>query len=174
MPITLVRPSQINHVPLGSNLIAIMSENNIETTITNTTVETQVYSFTIPAGTMGANDVIGFDTWGDMTNSSGATDTITMRVKLGGTTILALAFGVNTGTVNPMLLRGVIKNTGVTNAQRGSGIESCANGATTQFGTATIDMTVAQPFVITFQHGTANANNTYVHRLSQLSYIPAT
>lgn len=55
--------------------------------VTGTVAETTVYSFSVPAGTLGTENVLRVRAFGDYL-SSGAEYTITSRLKFGGTTIL--------------------------------------------------------------------------------------
>jgi hypothetical protein len=89
-------------------------------TVVNTTVETTVYTFAVAGGTLGTNKTLHLSLIGDFLNNSGASCTLTVRVKYGGTTIFQAAItNVNTGANRaPLLLDVEITAANATNAQR--------------------------------------------------------
>ena len=70
-----------------TNIGRILDRDVIQAEVVNTTVETTVYSFSIPGGTLGTNRAIRLQANGDYLNDSGAAQTLQVLVKFGGTTI---------------------------------------------------------------------------------------
>lgn len=175
---TLIRPSQINLVPVGNSLGSLLKADNTETTVTNTAVDTTFYNFTIPAGTLKANDGLRITAYLSMLQNSGAAQAWTFRLKLGGTTIASFQLNSITagGTTTGGMLEAMIKNTGVTNSQKGTLVESGSVGtpAASGFGTSAIDMTAAQSLVLSVQFAAATATQTLISLFTELFYMPAT
>jgi len=58
----------------------------------NTTSEITLYTFSVPGGTLGTIGALLLETVGDFLQTTGGTNTITVRVKFGSTTIASMAF----------------------------------------------------------------------------------
>ena len=67
-------------------------------TINNTAAETTIFSYTIPANTVGSDGRLTLDILSTFLNNSGANRGWRMRVKLGGSTVLDFETGNNSGT----------------------------------------------------------------------------
>lgn len=181
MAITLVRPSQINGVPVGANLESLLKADNTEVTVTNTVTETTIWTFTIPGGDMGANDAIRLMLSMSWLQNTGVTQTWTYRVKLGGTTILTATPTLATAgaTTGGGFLTAVIKNAGATNSQKGimavtGGAAVPVSGQPGAFGTSAIDMTINQALAVTVQFAAATATQTLVELFAELEFLKAT
>lgn len=144
----------------------------------NTTEQT-IYTFTVPAGTMGANGLLRLKFWAIYFNNSGGTDTLRIKIKFGGTTLYdsttaAIAAGAQT---RDLIIDFDLFNVAATNLQRGNG--ECALGsaqnATTGVGdlataaaippvpirtggAGALDTTADQALAITLTCTTSNAN----------------
>ena len=67
-------------------------------TINNTTAETTIFSYTIPANTVGSAGRLMLDLYSTFLNNSGTNRGWRMKVKLGGTTVLDFDTGSNSAT----------------------------------------------------------------------------
>ncbi len=114
-------------------------------TVSGTSAETAVYTFSVPGGTLSTNKTLHLSLIGDFTNNIGSAITFTVRVKYGATTVYSGALtNVNTGSsANPLLLDCEITAGNATNVQRIKAWEFI--GATNSGGAAgaavTIDFT---------------------------------
>ena len=70
--------------------VKLYTTGSTATTVTNTTAETQVASFTLPGGVMGMNGILRLCPMFSHTNSA---NTKTLRIKLGAATAITQAFG---------------------------------------------------------------------------------
>lgn len=141
----------------------------------NTSVETTVYTFAVPGGTLGTSKTIHLSLIGDVLQNSGASDKVyTVRVKYGATTLVTMsiqngATGANRGS---LLLDLELTGANATNVQRvkssllmgDSGTNNATGGAVTfTAGVAaggvafevnnnvTEDSTASKNLVVTFQ-----------------------
>lgn len=83
-------------IPSASASHSMLDEIHATTTVVNTSSETDLYTKALPV--LAAGDVVRFRAFGDSINNSGATRTLTLKVKLGATTILtspAMSFTAN-------------------------------------------------------------------------------
>jgi hypothetical protein len=74
--------------------VLVINRDVTQLEVVNTTTETVAYTFTVPGGTLGSTKALRLSLIGDHLNNDGATRTLTIRVKFGGTTILTAAFDV--------------------------------------------------------------------------------
>jgi hypothetical protein len=90
-------------------------------TIASSTVETAVYSVSIPANTLGTRKSIKFKFIGDYLNNSGGNANFTVRVTYGATTLLSTgAIAIATSASRrALIVEGEIMAAGATNAQAG-------------------------------------------------------
>jgi hypothetical protein len=148
----------------------------------NTTDETTLFTFSVPANIMSTNRRLRLELGGDYLNNSGGTLTTseTLRIKYGGATVWADTGKLHANSSNrkPWFLRCNIMNLGATNSQSlGGMILLGGSPSTTGIGeyaddeldcsTAigntglTVDTTSAQTLAVTVQHGQADANISY-------------
>lgn len=140
--------------------------NNVS--ISNTNLESTVYSFTVPANLLGTDRTLRVVLYGTYLNNSGANRTLRVRVKLGGTTILDktttnIATNATAGDMTTDIL---ITNAGLTNSQNAV-VRQLIDRAGTFVGilidsnTSAVDTTANCTFELTVMHSAANANLTY-------------
>ena len=153
-------------VGLGSSAAMKFQDTNRNlVTVSNTAVESSVYSVSIPANTIGQNGKLRLRILGQLVfNSGGFTKIPTWRLKFGGSTIAALVAGgsypFDSATPIGILFEGYIFNLGATNSQFGlaEAMQGQVGGVAT--GTLAIDTTAAQTLEVTFQFDVANATRT--------------
>lgn len=145
-----------------------------EQVVTNTAVNTSVYSFAIPANTLVAGKALRVRLTGGVINTSGGTVNLTITLKIGATTIIVGVQGVGTGT-NPGVVEFActINANNSANSQRavGSYVTTgvAADGAMTSSVTSSvgghsslaIDMTTSQTMDISVQWASAAATITF-------------
>jgi len=112
---------------LFDNLLSLMHPLETPTTADNDitlaqgTNETTLYSVTVPANALGINGSIEMELHGDLLYNNSASDTLTLRVKFGGSTYLGWVYSAinaaTTATRLPWILIIELTNQGVTNAQ---------------------------------------------------------
>jgi hypothetical protein len=156
----------------GGGDVTTLYNSNAQTGPVNTTTETAIFSYALPTD-LAAGDTLVLSLAGVYKNGSGVSETPTIRVKLGATTMLsgspaAIATN-NTERVGGFELRLFVE---ATNAQRcfvvGTGVQqpigtmAATNNATMYavngHGTAAEDLTSAKTLQITCQFTAANAN----------------
>ena len=139
--------------------------------VINTTTETTIYSFTVPANTLGSDRAIRLTLIGDHLKNIGGADTITIRIKFGATTIFSSV--LNTGASadrRAILIEFFLSANNATNAQVASthylmGTNNTVGGAGTSISADVFaihnsiaeDTTGALALVITFEHSAADA-----------------
>lgn len=72
------------------NLLVVTHMEDVEPTsvdVTNTTAETSIFSYTVPANRMSTNRMLRLTLLGDLLYNNSDTNQVTLRTKLGGTTI---------------------------------------------------------------------------------------
>ena len=140
--------------------------NNV--TVSNTTTQTDLISFTVPGGTLSTNNAVFVRM--TILSVAGVSGNITIRFKYGGTqtdsATLTLSSTFETGVVEYVLY-----GDGSTSAQESSvewrsnreftgGMGNTRTGTDfTSAGTAAVDSTSDQTLVITAQFSSANASN---------------
>jgi len=125
--------SGIHGVQAGQRLVGYIGANTSEVEVINTAVETTVWTQTIPAGTLGTNNMLRVVIFGIFTNTSGVDRTVTVRVRYGATATAGIFNSINmvTAGVGNMRQELYMKGDGATNAQR-----SFLTGHTVNDGTA--------------------------------------
>ena len=154
--------------------------DNSTLSISNTTSETTLYSFTVPGGTMGPNSTLRFEITGDFLKTPASSHSLTLRIKFGGTTLFAdthTSIGPETN-VAPVIINIDLNNKDSLSSQFIHGDFTIGNrqtAPTTGIGTITassfIDATIAsalgsssadttsdQTFEVTVQFNLADSN----------------
>ncbi len=158
----------------GGGGVTVEDRDVVEAEVVNTTTETAVYSYSVPGGTLGANGHLRLTMIGDYLNNSGGSQTLTIRVKYGATTLFAIwneAIASNASRKPNHLVVDLIA-ANATNAQRAfaryaqrqaaSGTDG-SNSSLRESGNTSVavDSTTAQTLQVTVQHSAANANLSY-------------
>lgn len=180
---------------IGDNIMSIYHALEAPTTADNdvasTAAETTLYTVTIPANSLGSVGVALMILEGDFLYNNNTADTISLRVKWGGTTTVGSTFTAQnalSATRQSWTLSIRLANRGATNAQQLTGIlggGKVATGTTLAgvgaFGrnpsvdtllgmmqnTAAIDTTVNQTLAVTAQWSASSANNSWRRRWAQ-------
>lgn len=128
------------------------------TSVSNTTSETTLYTFSIPGGTLGTNRMLLLRTFMTSTHFNAAG---TLRFKYGATTLVTLSFPSTAG-VRTYMIDLMLRANGATNAQVALG---CIFGSMTAgaSGTANEDSTANRNLVMTWQYSAAVAETTTLH-----------
>jgi hypothetical protein len=148
--------------------------------LTNSASSTNMYTYTIPGGTLSTNKIIRLVLQGAYYNNSGATRTITATVRYGGVTVAtrtsaALNNGATPGGFNIVVYLSADNSTQLQtttfNAVAGViGDSSAWAGG----GTSTIDSTVNQDLSIDLQHSAANASLYVTESFANVELVNAT
>lgn len=147
-------------------------------TVANTTTETSLYSYVVPAGTMANDSILRLNVKADLTKNV-ANESIIINVKFGGTTLfdVGAAFGAATDA-NPFLylIRVEIANLGAANSQYSSADFMRTRYTTTAEyekarATSSIDTSVEQTLEITAQWSTASASLSLSKRIVTLELV---
>lgn len=153
--------------------VSVLDKVYTAVTVVNTTVETNLYSKSIAAGSLGTTGGLRLTIYGSHFNNTGAGVTYQFRVKFGATTVL----NFQAPTFNASGVRGgwsmdvILLNQGATGSQLGTGralavigrqnLNVIAGGTDLMSaeaeGTAAEDTTAAKTLAVTIQMGTANA-----------------
>lgn len=155
----------------------------------NSVTETTMYSFSITGNTLGANGGVRLRVVLDYLNNSAANKTLTVRIKLGATTLWGdtsanLAINANRRVLD---IDVILFNTGATNSQRVGGKllmgatnpttgEGSASGTVSingeLYGTAAIDTTSAATLAVTAIHSAADPAVSLVRKMALLELLP--
>lgn len=172
------------------NLLSLMHPLEAPTTgdldVVSSVAETTLYSVTVPANSLGTNGCVLMDLAGDFLHNNVGVDTITVRVKFGGVTLLDAATDWNSGVGaarKPWRWEIRVGNEGATNAQLvwlhsvamfpsatspTAGIGYLAVGDPRAHGivqnTAAIDTTVDQTLLVSVQWSASSVNNSWRRR----------
>jgi hypothetical protein len=114
-------------IHLNTGWVLVGSSGNLldvgnGTEVINTATETSLYSYTVPGGTLGAHGGVRMTLMGDFLYNSGISDTLTIRIKFGATTLYTTpAWSDTVWSANryPWRLQVLVANTGVSNVQTG-------------------------------------------------------
>jgi len=173
--------SQLTNLPgaSGNSLLNKVTTNT--TIVSNVTTETNLYSFSVPGGTLSTNNTLRLTLRGTfLSNESG--NNMTLRIKYGATT-LSSAFAIingwfgsaaawvlvvelsGDGVTNSQIMHGVgaIDYVSCTECQSTVWINNADNNVMTKRGVSSVDSTVAQNLVVTGKwssNGGTSANIT--------------
>lgn len=160
------------------------------TTVSNTTTETSVYSYSVPADALGSTGALRVTLFGTYTNTSGSNRTVTVKIKLGSTTLYqdvtgnlssntdsrAVQFSfllMNTASASSQKLTGNLRfgNAGATT----SGTGNLGTTATTDapiYGSASEDTTSAKTLNVTVTHSSAATTISFVRQAVIAELLP--
>ena len=176
----------------GATGVLMLDRNVAVNEIVNTATETELYNYTIPAGLLSTNKGVRVTIDGDYLNNSGSSETFTVRVKFGSTTMYADATG-NLGsgaTRYPTKMVLELFNLDATNDQHvGMALLVGTNGSPTTgvgvltnglvgsaggvvSGVAAEDTTGALDLVVTIQHATAAATISFRAHIRLIELLP--
>lgn len=134
------------------------------TTVANTTTETTVFTMTMPANGMVVGDTTRVNLAGYYSTVN-ASDTFTMRWKIGATTILSITSDAANVTNAPFHaeLINTLRTAGASGAliAHGSIDSNNVGHDTSNTATTTIDTTATMTFTVTVQWSAASASNTF-------------
>jgi hypothetical protein len=157
-------------VPTGSAAYALVAHGESTVEVVNSTTETDLFSYTVPAGSLAAGDRLRISAGIDFLNNSGGSVTYTPKLLLGATSILpGLALGVSSNTNRRYGSLDAVVAVVSTAAQRAHG-SIVAVGGSSSFpgstgsiiwsgtGTGTEDLTAALDLKFSVTLGTAHAS----------------
>jgi len=155
--------SQLTNLPGGGGGSGALDKVTANTTVANTAPETNLYSFSVPGGTLGTNNVLRLTiqiTDLDLLNGSA----LTVRFKYGGTTIGSIDFSNQSGSAinnSKGLITFVLAGDGATNTQLGTALSHISNwGTGIGQGTASVDSTAAQTLAVTADWDAASSTRS--------------
>jgi hypothetical protein len=160
--------------PAGANGSSILNEDYSTVTVSNTSAETAVYTYTVPGGTLGTGGGLHIRLFGTYLNNHNTGDSVVVSVKFGATTLWSSSASLTTRSANPASLYFdvFLGNTGATNSQKlggsvsfgrsptsapaaGTGSFSTTNIDALPYGTSAEDSTAAKTLTITVKFNTA-------------------
>jgi hypothetical protein len=138
-------------------------------TVCGTASETTIYTVSIPGGSLGTNKKLAVVLDMDRLKNGGGTDAATLRVKYGGGTIDTLQVPqvtVDSATHGSGMLLCDLQAAGATNSQQINCMLSMtqtpngttSSGLSAEYGTAAVDSTSAQTFLVSYQWSTAGTS----------------
>lgn len=132
------------------------------TTVTNTTTETTVYSYALPANSLVAGNVLEFDGSGEITTASAA-DIATVRVKFGGVTLATLTSPGKILSADCFHIEGVatVRTIGATGSMAWHIDMELEDNTSADCDVSTIDTTGANTIEVTVQWNNAKAGNVF-------------
>lgn len=160
---------------VGESEFTVLDRDSTTVSVNTTTTETTVYSFSIPADTMGTNKLIQLKMGGTFKNNSGGTRNVTARFKYGSTTFASPVRGVG----GPNTAVGFVGNffmvaDGSTSSQRAWFDLKWEGGSSGHLGligggTSSEDSTGALTLSVTIEHGYSHSGLDFTHEYSQLT-----
>ena len=169
---------------VGSNSITYsknLDTNVTATTISNTTAETTIYSYSVPANTLGTNKMLSGILQGTYVNNSAANRTLVIRIKYGGTTLIqktstSIATSATTGYYTIQFNLGAQNSASIQEAFLYASFESGTATSVdfTDRGVSAVDSTATQTLSVTVAFVAATATQTLVQRLGVLNMLNAT
>jgi hypothetical protein len=168
-------------------LSGVIDRDTSSQSVANTTTETTVYTYSVPANALGTDRMLRLTLLGQYLNNSGSNKTFTVRVKFGATTVYeGVAESLATGATERFhSLQFWLLARGATNAQYayghhlvgsldtigGANPDEGAGDRQTGHAAVAEDTTSAKTFSVTVQHGTAAATVTYQFDTAMLELI---
>jgi len=154
--------SQLINLPQSSGSITALDKVTADTTVSNTAVETVLYTFSVPANTLGTNNrlrlvIQGEDRMGP--SCSDCQDSYVFRLKYGGTTLFSSSAIYPWTPVSGIKVEFLLSADGATNSQVGLMTYVRNDSVVVTQGTVAIDSTVAQTLQVTVDWDVAYVNN---------------
>jgi len=147
-------------------------------TLTNSTVETSLFSYVIPAGKMGTSKILKFEIICHITTPALSIPSLTIKIKLGAAVLTIVSTATLGAAIadKPIKIEGTIANLSATNAQfvyaqltsaSGSGLIFSLLSASTVVTDAawTVDTTLDQTFAVTGQFGGLSGTTSITPKL---------
>lgn len=176
----VVAYSKASDASSAAAIISLYAKNATQQVVVNDATEQTIFSATITGGSMTSTGMVKCRIAAQILNNSGATKTVTIKVKYGATTLygdVTAAFGTGTA-VRAFWMEFILANQNSTSAQIVNGLivfgylEQAATGigdlttdeigALTPFnGTATEDSTGDKTLAVTIQFSAAHANTSW-------------
>jgi len=150
----------------------IIDIDTSDTTVSNTTAETTIFTVTVSGNTLDTNDMLRFSHWARVENSTDEDTNVTIRVKF-GTTISMTSITTTVNGANDIgFIWGDIKSDGSTSAQKGYGLSIYRLGIEDRlYDTGTENVTGNVTFSVTVQWASANAGLVYRHLSTDLQHV---
>ena len=149
---------------VASGGVSALDRDVTATTVSGTTAETTVYTYTVPGGSLSTNRMLRLTLLGYVTAYSASTQTLTVRVKYGGTTLFTYAAATAATTTDYALrvlseisaLNSASAQWATTECDRGynASIAGTASGTTTRAIAgcpASVNSAADQTLTVTFQ-----------------------
>ncbi|KKL04051.1 hypothetical protein LCGC14_2619940 [marine sediment metagenome] len=184
---TLIRPSNWNAAHEGA--VEILDRDLTQIEVVNTAGEISIYSYSIGADVLGITGGVRLSLGGDYLNNSGTNKSLTIRAKLGATTVFSRAFQTVTSADRRKWLLNLWFLNSAAAAQKWSaewylspaladvlaigtsGSEGGAKGA--GVASSTEDTTGGLTLDITMEHSAAAATLSIRKEIALLELIPA-
>jgi hypothetical protein len=174
----------------GEDLVAVHDREPSLITITDSTTETTICTYSVPANELGSTRAMRLVLYGTVLNTTGTPQSFTLRIKFGGTTIYQDLVNVNANTTvtGPIFMVINLGGNNATNAQSlsgrlhtGFGTNTTTGfgdmdideieGSTPFFNTAAIDQTSAQTLEATMQLSNGGGTEEFVRRYCMLERV---
>lgn len=184
---TLNRWVQINAMNVGSNLLDVTAGL---LTVENTTTETDVYNFTLPANTLANGNAIKMHLIGTYVKSAGAAASFGVEISLGGTNIVTgnVQTGIGSTADRRMLWLELLISAVAAAGQRaivtgkfgppsGSAIQAWNDAGANLFAyhdSLTLDDTTALALRVAVTHSVADAGIIFRRQLAFVENLPNT
>lgn len=177
---TYAVPTGISAGVATINYTKMQDTSSSNVTVTNTATETTIYTYSVPANTLGTNRALRFTLNGTYLNNSAANRTVTVRVKYGATTILTKVSPTipTSATTGSFAIEGFVAAQNSASIQTGYMWVSFEGGDditrwVDDKGSAAEDSTGALNLVVTVQLSSATATQTIVQRFATLELLNA-
>lgn len=165
--------AQLNTAISDADVPSVPNKVTANTTVTNTTVETTLYTFSVPGGTLSTDNTLRLTLFGSLDGVAGSSN-ITIRLKYGAATLTTAVFSRG-GSNQGFELVAHLSGDGTTSAQAGSlrfqAGENVSGVTVSNGGTSAIDSTAAQNIVVTVQWVEAQAGNNITLRYAILEKL---
>lgn len=140
----------------------VLAKDVTPITVVNTTVETSVFSMTVPGGSLGTDRLLRMFMFGSYLNNSGSGKNLNIRVKYGGVTVGNHGFGLIASSAKRRKIQGrhYLFARDASNAQYYDGEFTEVNSVSSPLFDAAVavNSAVDQTLEITVQHDVADLN----------------
>lgn len=172
---TLTDGSDADSLHIHNDVTRLLFTTSTDIVIDNTSTETDILSFSIPADALGTDNMLKYKIYySSAARNGGGNDVV--KLKYGATTLVTNTNFLHPTGSNGGYIEGYLFNTGTSGAQVGRLFAEDINNSNspiiqTGSGTATEDSTGALDFKITFQFTNANASNNITIEDSSLELV---
>lgn len=152
--------------------VQVLDTDATNVAIASSNTETALYTFTIPANTLGTGNCLRVSLDGVGVNNTGSTQNFSTRIKYGANFSTSMANAQSTSASNRYsAFVGRVCANGATNAQVVTNNWTLSGTASAAYGTITTDSTASQDLIVYLTLGANSSSMTWTHDFATLEII---